>query len=74
MSADELIESLLPKKPSFGRSEVAELFGLEDQTLAAMACKKTGPSYFKVGRKVIYTRDSLAEYLRNNANVIPTQL
>ena len=41
----------------------AALMGLAPSTLAKMRCLGGGPPFIKLGRKVVYRRDDLADWL-----------
>lgn len=54
------------KKKAVTPSEAAEIYGLNEGTLANLRCHRQGPKYFKVGkgRKVIYFIEDLEAWLR----------
>jgi hypothetical protein len=43
--------------------QAGELYGLDTGTLANLRCKKQGPRYFKVGRKILYRKIDLENWL-----------
>lgn len=47
------------------REDLAVELGLSLQTLKRWAMRREGPPWMKVGRKVLYNRDSVKEWLRS---------
>jgi hypothetical protein len=41
----------------------AEIYGLSEGTLANFRCKKIGPKYYRVGRKVLYLVSDFEEWI-----------
>lgn len=48
------------------QNQVAEKFGVSTKTLEAMRHKGSGPHYHKFGRRVLYSREELDQYLHKN--------
>lgn len=46
--------------------ETSRLLGVSRSTLALWRFKKTGPSYFKIGRKILYKKEDLLSLLKNS--------
>ena len=55
--------SLIEKRALIPR-EVSFMYGFSEGSLANMRCKRIGPKYFKVGRKVIYFQADLDAWAR----------
>jgi hypothetical protein len=53
-------------KLSYSPNEAAAVTGYSIGTLGNMRSAKTGPKYFKRGRKVIYMHDDLIRWLTAN--------
>lgn len=69
MSDVELFESLervLP--PLSSASQLAELSGLGASTLAEWRAMNIGPSFVKVGRRVMYPKEAVLDYLREHTH------
>jgi hypothetical protein len=47
------------------RSQAADYLGIARQTLATWAMLGRGPAYHKLGRKVVYLRRDLDDYIRS---------
>ncbi len=54
------------EKISFTPQEAAQATGYSVGTLGNMRSARTGPKYFKRGRKVIYMHDDLVRWLMAN--------
>ena len=54
------------EKISYSPHEAALVMGYSPGTLGNMRSAKTGPKYFKRGRKVIYMHDDLIRWLTAN--------
>ncbi len=54
------------EKLSYSPNEAASMTGYSTGTLGNMRSAKTGPRYFKRGRKVIYMHDDLVRWLTAN--------
>lgn len=52
------------QKLSYSTAEAAELLGVEVATLSNWRYLMKGPSYMKIGRKIVYTSDSLQKFLK----------
>ena len=50
-------------KKLLNTKEAADYLGLKLNTLEIWRCKARGPSYKKMGRRVLYNPDELAEYI-----------
>lgn len=48
-----------------------DIYGLNPGTLANMRFSKTGPRYYKLGKKVLYRVEDIEQWL--NANVVLTR-
>lgn len=46
--------------------QVAETYGFAEGSLANMRCRKEGPKYFKVGKKVFYRPKDVEAWLFAN--------
>ena len=44
--------------------ELAEVFGLEDNTLRIWRAKGEGPPFYKIGKSVRYDQDKVREFLQ----------
>jgi helix-turn-helix protein len=57
-------------KPKLNTAEAAEYIGVTKGTLEVWRCNrvKHQPPYFKLGRKVVYSRELLDEYLNSRRN------
>lgn len=44
--------------------ELSEVLGVSEATLANWRAKKKGPAWVKVGRRVLYRREAVAEWLK----------
>jgi len=54
-----------PAKKAMTPKQAAQIYGVSEAALANMRYQKTGPKYFKVGkRKVIYFIDDFEAWLR----------
>jgi len=51
------------KKVSVSPEQAAKLYGLNPGSLANMRCRKQGPRYFRVGKKVLYKVEDLERWL-----------
>ena len=51
--------------------EAAKYLGLSEATLNVWRCKRKGPSYRKVGRRIFYPQIALDEFLENCRIDIP---
>jgi Helix-turn-helix domain len=58
-----LSETNPPLEDNFGPEKAAKYLGLAKQTLAKCRCRGGGPAYLKLGRKVVYRRLDLEEWL-----------
>jgi predicted DNA-binding transcriptional regulator AlpA len=47
--------------------ELAEVFGLEDNTLRIWRARAEGPPYYKVGSSVRYDQEKVREWLEDRA-------
>lgn len=54
---------LLRRKEALSTEEVAELFGLNAESLASQRARRQGPPYTKVGSKVLYRPQAVRDYL-----------
>ena len=54
------------EKKAISPQEAAELYSLSVGTLANLRCKKQGPKYYCVGRKVLYFVDDLEAWIKRN--------
>lgn len=61
------IEALLP--PVLTPAEAADFLRLTVLHLARMRCDGAGPEYIKAGKKVLYTRTSIAGWLAKNTRL-----
>lgn len=46
-------------------TELAEAFGLEDNTLRIWRARGEGPPYYKIGKSVRYDEERVREYLED---------
>lgn len=46
--------------------EAEQCYGFSPGTLANLRCKKRGPKFFKVGRKVLYFIEDFEKWLRQH--------
>jgi Helix-turn-helix domain len=53
------------KQVSVSPEQAAKLYGLNPGSLANMRCRKQGPRYYKVGKKILYRIDDLERFLFN---------
>ena len=51
------------KQVSVTPEQAAKLYGLNPGSLANMRCRKQGPRYFRVGKKVLYKVEDLERWL-----------
>ena len=51
------------KQVSVTPEQAAKLYGLNPVSLANMRCRKQGPRYFRVGKKVLYKVEDLERWL-----------
>jgi hypothetical protein len=65
-SAAELIADDLELIPD---AEAAEILGQKPDTLAVWRCKGTGPAFYKVGRRVFYTRSDINAFVVSRRRV-----
>lgn len=61
------------KKLTYSATEAAAMLGVEVATLCNWRYLMKGPAYMKMGRKIVYTSESLKKYLRA-ATVDPSKL
>ncbi len=64
-----LLKDLKMKKPLsdlLTTAELAKRWKTTVQTLANKRCNKTGPSYIKIGRKVLYKKNHIEKYEKLN--------
>ncbi len=54
-------------RANYTRRQLAELLGLEVQTLAAWACRGRGPRFWKRRRRVLYRAGDIAAWLEDAA-------
>jgi len=47
-------------------SEMAKIYSIPEGSLANMRCRKVGPRYFRVGRKVLYFFQDFEAWLRKD--------
>ena len=52
--------------------EAGKIIGMTVSTMRSYRMRKVGPSYYKMGRSVRYSKDDLYEYLKNNIRRIET--
>jgi hypothetical protein len=50
-------------------AEAANILGQKPETLAVWRCKGTGPVYYKVGRRIFYTRPDINAYVVSRRRV-----
>lgn len=48
------------------QAQLADLFHVSTKTLEAMRQQGTGPSFYKFGRRVVYSQKAISEYLAMN--------
>jgi predicted DNA-binding transcriptional regulator AlpA len=46
-------------------AETAAMLGLQEETLNVWRCKKKGPSYTKIGSRVMYRAEDLQSYIES---------
>jgi len=46
--------------------QASQAYGISEGTLANMRCRKVGPRYFKVGRKVLYFVADFEAWIKRN--------
>lgn len=56
----------IPPKITAGPEAIAQMFDLNVGSLANMRSKRTGPPFFKVGRKVIYRISDVESWITEN--------
>lgn len=44
----------------------SEIYGFSEGTLANLRCKRNGPKYYRVGRKVLYLVTDFEEWITKN--------
>jgi len=54
------------EREAFTPSDVAYMFQMSEGTLANMRCRRTGPRFYKVGRKVLYFKPDLEIWSKAN--------
>ncbi|MEN6318648.1 MAG: hypothetical protein ABFD82_07830 [Syntrophaceae bacterium] len=54
------------KKISGSPHEISMIYGIPEGSLANMRCKKVGPKYYRVGRKIIYFFSDAENFIRAN--------
>jgi hypothetical protein len=52
------------EKQGFSAKEVEEIYGASEGHLANMRCRLEGPKFYRVGRKILYFREDLEAYFR----------
>ncbi|MDB6881045.1 helix-turn-helix transcriptional regulator [Bifidobacterium longum] len=60
---ESLEQVLLPLNSA---RQLAELSGIGESTLAEWRGQHTGPSYVKIGRRVLYPKEAVLDYLRTH--------
>jgi excisionase family DNA binding protein len=65
--AAAMIEGAIPDKAFFTTNEIAQLIGVEPQTVEKWRClKRGGPDFFKFGSAVRYSRAAVLLWLQSN--------
>jgi len=54
------------KKKALTPNEAAEMYGIPAGSLANLRCRREGPKFYKVGRKVLYLLEEFEAWLRMN--------
>lgn len=54
------------EKKALTPKDAARLYGLSVGTLANLRCRKEGPRYYRVGRKVLYLVSDIEEWITRN--------
>ncbi|MEQ1754677.1 MAG: helix-turn-helix domain-containing protein [Micropepsaceae bacterium] len=74
LSETVIVQSVVQTKPldnsstnTLGPQKAAEFLGLSKQTLAKLRTTGGGPEYVKIGRRVVYRRQKLEEFLFDKA-------
>lgn len=53
-------------KPLNSAKELAELSGMSEARLSEWRTQGIGPTYVKIGRRVMYPKEALLDYLRDH--------
>jgi len=56
----------MDKKESLNHKDAADYLGVASQTLYNWRCRRHGPDYVLMGRKVIYLRSDLNRFIESN--------
>ena len=63
----DMIETLVPNKPTLSADELAEITGLRVQSLATMRMNRRGCPFIRCGRAVRYPRSAVVTWLSASA-------